>query len=590
MFCYHCGAKLEAGTQFCPRCGAAVQAGQPAGQPSPGAVCSRCGARLEPGSLFCDQCGTMTNEGAVPSQPPPGGRGRRAAPSAGPGRRGGKLSKKVVALIAAGAVLAVSALAMVAVPLVIQMVNPRAYLTACASNTLARLSSASQATADTLGVAKILEEVSDGRVEQRLTVGLGEVPHWLAGYSARQLLSGAGLTMVSQSDLENRQMALDYTLALGGMDLGSITLALDDDLIAVGSRELSDGVFYGFHSQTMGADFNANPALQGLVDPSASFNLFDLIERWREEKLVLTDATLAQMAQLNADLVSAMAVERDGDTVTAVLSPASAQAWVRGMYDAVAADENVHSYFGLILEESGTTLDELLDELSYQMDELLEYIQEDVRLTCTIRDGSIAQAQMETVVDGVAVALRLTLGTGDHPMDDFSLQWDMEQQESGQSMSVLWSSQGNHSAQGGIYVDESQIEVLENGTSLGTVSWSTHWEPGGDGDNFTWTLSAWDGSAQREAFAINVSGTVTVDGRAGSLEADLNDVSLIADGETLSLSLLYSIAPCDTLSLMPEESQVVLVPDMSQSEMEEVIWQLQYNAMELGSRIEESLW
>lgn len=591
MFCYHCGSTLEPGTQFCPRCGAAVQAGpaQPAGQAPQGSVCTRCGARLEPGSLFCDQCGTMTGEGAVPSQPPPGG-SRRKTPPPSRGRRSGGPGKKVAALIAVGAVLAVAALAMVAVPMVIQMVNPRAYLTACAANTLARLSGASEAAADSLGVGAVLDAAAERPMGQEFTVTLGELPASLADYSTRQLLSGAGLSLLSQSDLDDRQLAMRYTLMLGGMDLGSVTLAMDDDLIALGSPELTDGTFYGFHTETMGADFNANPVLQGSVPPDTSFNLFDLIERWQQEKLVLTDETLARMAQLNTQLADALAVDRDGNTVTATLSPAAARTWARGMYDAVVADENVRSYLGLALEESGVTLEELLAPLSQQIDRVLDYLQEDVHITCTIHDNYISRAVAETTVDGVAITLDLSLGTGAHPMDGFALSLDLEQVDGGQTMALRWTSQGDHSAQGGVYTEESQVEVTYNGASAGRVAWSTRWAPEGSGDNFAWTLSVWDGSDAQAVLDIAANGSITVDRRAGSLRADLYDVSLTAEGETLSVSLLYALTPCDTLSLMPDESQVLLLPDMSQGELEDALWQVQANAMDLIYSLEAQGW
>ena len=591
MFCYHCGSTLEPGTQFCPRCGAAVQAGpaQPAGQAPQGSVCARCGARLEPGSRFCDQCGATTAGGAGPTQPPPAGNQRKTPPTSR-GRRSGGLGKKVAALIAVGAVLAVAALAMVAVPMVIQLTNPRAYLTACAANTLARLSSASEAAADSLGVGAVLDSAADRPTEQEFTITLGELPVSLADYSTRQILSGAGLSLLSQSDLDNRQMAVSYTLMLGGMDLGSVTLAMEDDLIALGSPEITNGVFYGFRTETMGADFNANPALQGSVPPDTSFNVFDLIERWQQEKLVLTDETLARMAQLNGQLADGMVVERDGDTVTAILSPAAARTWARGMYDAVVADENLRSYLGLAMEGSGATLDEMLAPFSQQIDQVLDYLQEDVHITCTIQDNYISRTVAETTVDGVAITLDVSLGTGAHHMDGFALNLDMEQVEGGQSMTLRWTSRGDHSAQGGVYTDESQVEVAYNGASAGKVAWSTRWEPEGTGDNFAWTLSAWDGSDAQAVLDIAANGSVTVDRRAGSLRADLYDVSLTAEGETLSLSLLYALTPCDTLSLLPDAGQVLLLPDMSQSELEEALWQVQANAIDLIYNLELQGW
>lgn len=640
MFCYHCGANLDPGTQFCPHCGAAVQAGPPTGQtggqPGPsagpagaqaaggvgarpagpfggpsasrpagrgapsasggaagpyrtssagqpgGGVCTRCGARLEPGSLFCDQCGTMTSEGVTPPPTTPSHRSRKPA-----GRRG--LGKKAAALIAVGALLVVSALALVVVPMVTQLLNPSAYLAACAGNTLSRLSSASEAAADTLGVAAILDAAEQGRVEQQLSVGLKELPESVADYSTRQLISDAVLSIVSQSDLENRQAAAAYTLALGGMDLMGFTLALDDDLIALNASELWGNDFYGLHTETLGADFNSNPLFQGMIDPDVGFNLFDALERWQQEKLVLTDETLARIEALNQELLAGLQVEREG-TVNAVIPADRIRGWVRGLFDAVSQDANLNSYFDLALEGSGMALSDLVEMISPNLDEALSHITEDVTLVCTVTDNYISQMTARTVVQEVELTLGLEMGGGAHPMDGFALSLDMEQQGSGQSMAFRWTSRGNHSAQGGVYSDESQLEFLQNGTTLGTVSWSTYWEPEAAGDNFSWTLSVWDGTLMEELLTLNATGAVTVDRRANSLSADFSDLSLTSGGETLSLWLRYSIAPCDALTLMPDSGQVTLLPAMSQEELEDLMWVIEQNAQEIAYQFYDMSW
>lgn len=608
MFCPNCGAQLRDGAKFCAQCGApAPQVDDPPSVPPT----SEPTAPQAPQSAPTDESAQAApvNEAASADEapqpadaatpepqaapadaaasetetPPIAGQPTEQAPASPILRRSHDLLQKqqagtttssvpatgepilgqrrhglgiVIGLIAAVAAV-IAVLALFVVPSVVQMASPKAYLGACASRTMENYTAAWENAAKQLGVDGLADAIREERMGYRIS---GSIVNALD----EPMLSGAGFTMDAQVDYDEQEAAAALSVQYGAIELGTLQLYLKDDLVAAGSPQLTNGQFYGVHTETLGQDIQAaswgaqaDPALASL-----HFNLFDLAEVYMDPKSVLSDDTYDALQDATTDLLSGSDVEKLGDQTRTVNGqsetleffaitpePAAVSAYISQCAELILADPDLYDamepFLSIQAAQQGTTPDALFAELTNEVRTSLAdpsftqtMSQLASRLEVGVRDKQIGYLGL-TLTDQTSTqsfSVIAELGTPDSLIDALSLTM------TDGSASYTLSSRGNHAAADGAFTD--QTTILLNGSPAATLS--TNWNT--DSGAFSFAAVMPD---------ANLTATGTLQADSQSMNAQLDQVSLSSGGETLALSLEYALERGTDFAFSAEDAQII---------------------------------
>ncbi len=257
MFCPNCGAQLPDDAKFCGQCGANVpDAVQPPESPAETAPVQPAPAEPVAAEPVTEPQPSASIPGPVPEEPILTGR---------------KHSAGIVIGLIAAAVAVIAALVIFVVPMVMQSLSPKAYLSACAANTMSAYAKELDAAGKKIGIQPLYDAAKSSRMESSMSAQLQSVP----GTSDDNPLSGAGFRMNAMIDLKGREAAYETALQYGSATLGSAQVYLKDDLIALGSPEFTGGKFYGVHTETLGADIlSSDWGAMADVPETLRFNYF----------------------------------------------------------------------------------------------------------------------------------------------------------------------------------------------------------------------------------------------------------------------------------------------------------------------------
>lgn len=538
MFCKKCGKTLKDDAKFCPFCGA-----QTAGSAGVGATTGATGVGATTGAA--------------------GGLGFQV-PTPKP-RQGKSL---ILGIVAAAAVVCVAAGVMISGVLG----SPQDKVEKALEKTM----SAYSKVAEDMGMTVLSQLEEKKSYSTDVSVALKELPSSLSYYYDASVLEGLGMRMGTDLDLESRAMSMTAAAFYGSADLVQASLSLDNTVLAVYSPQFLGDRALGMDTMTLGADLaDLDPDNKDMYK-NISFNLFDFLDKFTQEPEVDKEALKALRDAIEVEETGKETVEVNGSSVDctgySVLIPEDA---LRDYMDAVE-----DSMDALELDDAIIDLMESMgvpkDELDYMKDDIKEAVSGgamfdaakefikalgDVELQVYLSDGYVMAVEWEPKVDGTRLEIGLYFGGGKVYEDQLSLEI------SGGGMELLVESEGDHTASSGRYTDVTTITVSGGGSASFELESELEYEPGADSDNFYWSLGC-------DEFTLVAEGQLTVG--KDSLDLTLDNLELESYGESLALEVSYSVGPYEKRETGAGE--VLMIADMSQSDLEDLVWDIQSNA------------
>lgn len=577
MFCPNCGAQLPDDAKFCGQCGANVpDAVQPPESPAETAPVQPAPAEPVAAEPVTEPQPSASIPGPVPEEPILTGR---------------KHSAGIVIGLIAAAVAVIAALVIFVVPMVMQSLSPKAYLSACAANTMSAYAKELDAAGKKIGIQPLYDAAKSSRMESSMSAQLQSVP----GTSDDNPLSGAGFRMNAMIDLKGREAAYETALQYGSATLGSAQVYLKDDLIALGSPEFTGGKFYGVHTETLGADIlSTDWGAASDIPKTFRFNYFDMLDMYMNPKDWLSAKTYAALAKESAELLDDAEIEKSGESnqtvngeteklkmYTVYLDGDDVAEYITDCTRLVLNDEQLPAalepMFLAAAAETSMTPDELFaqmkEEILFQLDadQLEASLPETLTLELGTRGKQIASAELKFRMYEDRISVGAELGTKDSLIDALTITI----RNGDERMSL--SSRGSHMPKDGKFTDTTSLmmnteTLFQMNTSLDTKAKS---------DNFSFLLTM---PGAYDIMSLDVSGSVAVD--SNKLTADLSRVAMTVDGETLAFSADYAFGKGAGPAFSGADAQIIT--DMSESDLEDLMYDIEGNAQDALSRFLQS--
>ncbi len=577
MFCPNCGAQLPDDAKFCGQCGANVpDAVQPPESPAETAPVQPAPAEPVAAEPVTEPQPSASIPGPVPEEPILTGR---------------KHSAGIVIGLIAAAVAVIAALVIFVVPMVMQSLSPKAYLSACAANTMSAYAKELDAAGKKIGIQPLYDAAKSSRMESSMSAQLQSVP----GTSDDNPLSGAGFRMNAMIDLKGREAAYETALQYGSATLGSAQVYLKDDLIALGSPEFTGGKFYGVHTETLGADIlSSDWGAMADVPETLRFNYFDMLDMYMNPKDWLSAKTYAALAKESAELLDDAEIEKSGESnqtvngeteklkmYTVYLDGDDVAEYITDCTRLVLNDEQLPAalepMFLAAAAETSMTPDELFaqmkEEILFQLDadQLEASLPETLTLELGTRGKQIASAELKFRMYEDRISVGAELGTKDSLIDALTITI----RNGDERMSL--SSRGSHMPKDGKFTDTTSLmmnteTLFQMNTSLDTKAKS---------DNFSFLLTM---PGAYDIMSLDASGSVAVD--SNKLTADLSRVAMTVDGETLAFSAEYAFGKGAGPAFSGADAQIIT--DMSESDLEDLMYDIEGNAQDALSRFLQS--
>ncbi len=577
MFCPNCGAQLPDDAKFCGQCGANVpDAVQPPESPAETAPVQPAPAEPVAAEPVTEPQPSASIPGPVPEEPILTGR---------------KHSAGIVIGLIAAAVAVIAALVIFVVPMVMQSLSPKAYLSACAANTMSAYAKELDAAGKKIGIQPLYDAAKSSRMESSMSAQLQSVP----GTSDDNPLSGAGFRMNAMIDLKGREAAYETALQYGSATLGSAQVYLKDDLIALGSPEFTGGKFYGVHTETLGADIlSSDWGAMADVPETLRFNYFDMLDMYMNPKDWLSAKTYAALAKESAELLDDAEIEKSGESnqtvngeteklkmYTVYLDGDDVAEYITDCTRLVLNDEQLPAalepMFLAAAAETSMTPDELFaqmkEEILFQLDADQREASPPETLTLELgtRGKQIASAELKFRMYEDRISVGAELGTKDSLIDALTITI----RNGDERMSL--SSRGSHMPKDGKFTDTTSLmmnteTLFQMNTSLDTKAKS---------DNFSFLLTM---PGAYDIMSLDASGSVAVD--SNKLTADLSRVAMTVDGETLAFSAEYAFGKGAGPAFSGADAQIIT--DMSESDLEDLMYDIEGNAQDALSRFLQS--
>lgn len=582
MVCKTCGSQLTEQDKFCRYCGTTVdtapQQSAPVYAPQNAYVPQnsyepQAQNAYAPQSTYIPQAqGGYAPQPAAPKQPKTKGAHRK--PSAP--KKGGKKGL----IIGGSIVAAVLVLALVAVLVITG--NPTVQVGNAfknTANTFAKIGEVWNAEeAAKIGEQEAVSMTYDVQLEtidQDLMYGV--VGYYYYGdeevNAFCQAVSGLGVRLDMDVDLENREIGALASVHKGSADLITGIVAAEDEMLYVGLPEFLND-FYGVNTETAMADLEAMGADLGEAS-QISFNIFDLIgivKRYSPDTAELE----AELAAVMTELVKDIEIEKEGKKTFKV----GGESLSCKAYTVTISQDSLEEVLDVILDACETdptammeelfsamrlpdyAIEELMYELRYSLstpdyDDLYEVLDmlEDIELTVYVKSGKVAGIVYEKKIDGSKLELAIGIG-GDHYGDVI----EFETKVDGDKLTIKL--EGDHTAREGVFTDKATIKL-----GADKLTMNTEYDPK-SGD-----LSVKLGD---DGLSFRLEGIYLVEDNKCTL--DLDKFSLTVDGtERLKVSMLCEVSAYEK---RVKVSDAKLLSQMDQEDIMGIASEVEANAME----------
>ena len=581
MVCKTCGSQLTEQDKFCRYCGTTVETAPQQAAPV-----------YVPQTTYIPQSqgnyNSQPQNGYAPQQPQNGYAPQPEAPKtpAAPKTKGAhrkpdapKKGGKKGLIIGGGIAAALLVIALVVV--LILTGNPTVQVATAFKNTADAFTKIADVWhAEEAAAISQKEAVSITADVQLETIG-DEIMYEMVGYyyydeeiaAFADALSGVGIRIDTDVDLENREMGLMTTVHKGSADLVTAMVSAEDSMIYLGLPDFLDD-FYGLDTETAMADLEAMGA--DLGDASQiSFNIFELIEIVQSYGIDDEEFN-ADMTAALTDLAKDIEIEKVGKKNFKV----GGESLNCKAYSVVIPQDSLEELLDVILEYSETdTLgmmeelcdaiglpdyltEELLSEMRYSMstpdfDDVYEVLDvlEDIELTVYVKSNKVAGIVYEKKVDGEKLTLSFGIG-GDRYGDLFEVELKVD----GAKLTVKF--EGDHTAKDGVFTDKATLKVDDVKLTM-----NTKYDPkSGDlsvkfGDD--------DASFRLEGIYMANSDMYIL---------DLDEFSFTVGGEEqLSVSMLYQVTDYEK---RVKVSDVKLLTQLTEDDIMDIATEVEENAME----------
>ncbi|MDR3765558.1 MAG: hypothetical protein Q3Y08_00775, partial [Butyricicoccus sp.] len=462
----------------------------------------------------------------------------------------------IIAGLIVAALAVIAAVVFLIVPSVIQLVSPKAYLTACAGRTLASYSSAWKDSAKAMGVDGLYDTLFDKRIQYTMEGTIEDFPD-------TPMLNGAGFSSTIQFDRKGRELAAELSAEYGSIDLGSAQLYLKDDLIAVGSPNYTDGEFYGIHTETLGQDVkNAPWGADADVDENLSFNVFDLLDLYRKPTDLLTKKTYAALGKEAAGLLGDSDIEKLGkkdkringesETLKMYAVDIAPEDLAMRMYnsaDLILKDENLYQLVEPLLSAQAAqrdmTASEMYDEFRDQLldqldpDDMADSMGDvDIELVIGLRGKQIAFMELSIQPDGAEkMSISAEIGTAESIISALTIE----------------AANGNEP----VYVIKSASAYESKDGVFNSWFWITEYNSQIIYTNMEWDTKSKDVLFEMKVPGASVSGEGTLDANSKSLDAQLDNVEVTSGGDSMTLSLHYALETCKKFAFTADDAKIL---------------------------------
>lgn len=388
-----------------------------------------------------------------------------------------------------------------------------------------------------------------------------------------QAVSGLGVRLDMDVDLENREIGALASVHKGSADLITGIVAAEDEMLYVGLPEFLND-FYGVNTETAMADLEAMGA--GLGEASQiSFNIFDLIgivKRYSPDTAELE----AELAAVMTELVKDIEIEKEGKKTFKV----GGESLSCKAYTVTISQDSLEEVLDVILDACETdptammeelfsamrlpdyAIEELMYELRYSLstpdyDDLYEVLDmlEDIELTVYVKSGKVAGIVYEKKIDGSKLELAFGIG-GDHYGDVI----EFETKVDGDKLTIKF--EGDHTAREGVFTDKATIKLGSDKLTM-----NTEYDP--KSGNLSVKLG-------NDGLSFRLEGIYLVEDNKCTL--DLDKFSLTVDGtERLNISMLCEVSAYEK---RVKVSDAKLLNQMDQEDIMGIASEVEANAME----------
>lgn len=571
MVCKTCGSQLNENDKFCRYCGTTVPA---APQQPPVQQAAPQTPTFTPTYTPVNQSAPNPINGAPASQTYTPGQNAYVPPQPKAPGKGAHLKpaepKKPGKGLLIGGCIAAAVLVVALVVVLIISGNPTVKVGTAFKNTIDEFSKV----ADVWNMDEVAEFSRKEAFSISTDVKLNSINESYMGYYA-EAVSGLGVSMDMDVNLENREMGMMASINVGSAELITAMVSAEDEMLYVGAPDFLND-FYGVNTETMMKDLDDMGA--GLGEAAQiSFNIFELMEIIKEYsgdseqmRQTLVDATTALAKELTIEKAGKETVKVNGESLkcrayTVTIPQDALEEWFEAVEEvATSADamEMVEKLYNAM-----NLPEDIVEELMYEMEysysepdysELYEVLDVlgDIELQVYVKSNKVAGVVYEEKIDGSKVEVGLYIGGGDRYVDNISLEVKVD------GGKVTIESEGDHTAREGLFTDE--ITIKADG---GKVTIETEYDP---------ESGALSVSMGNEYPLLMLEGTYAVTKDSYLLELD--ELVITEDGQDLvSLALSYEITDYEKRVRV---SDARLLSDLTEEDIMNLAQELEGNAME----------